>query len=52
MKKAGVAVNYRHFDGVTHEFFGMGAAVDKAGQAQQFAADALKQSFDKKLASQ
>ena len=31
---------------------GMGAAVDKAGQAQQFAADALKQSFDKKVASQ
>ena len=52
LKKAGVEVSYRHFEGVTHEFFGMGAAVDKAGQAQQFAGDVLKQAFDRKLAGQ
>jgi len=47
MTKAGVPVNYRHYEGVAHEFFGMSAAVDKAGQAQQFAADDLKRSFGK-----
>ena len=45
MKKAGVSVNYLHYDGVAHEFFGMSAADDKAGHAQQFAADDLKRSF-------
>ncbi len=45
MKKAGVPVTYRHYDGVAHEFFGMSAVVDKAKEAQQFAADDLKRSF-------
>jgi len=48
LQKEGVAVNYRHFTGVTHEFFGMGAVVPKAKQAQQFAADELIKSFNAK----
>lgn len=47
MKAAGVQVNYRNYDGVTHEFFGMGAVLDKAKQAQQFAADGLKSAFNR-----
>ena len=34
------------YTGVTHEFFGMGAVVDKAKEAEQMAADALKKGFD------
>lgn len=45
LKDAGVAVEIREFDGVTHEFFGMGNVVDKAKQAEQNAADALKRAF-------
>jgi hypothetical protein len=42
-----VAVDYVHYEGVAHEFFGMGAVVDKAKQAEQHAADGLKQAFSK-----
>ena len=45
LREAGVNVRYRRFDGVTHEFFGMGAAVDKAKTAVQFAAEGLKSAF-------
>jgi acetyl esterase len=45
MRAAGVTVDQRTFDGVTHEFFGMGAVVDKAMQAEQMAGDALKKAF-------
>lgn len=45
LREAGVAVNYRNYDGVTHEFFGMAAVVDKARDAQQFAAEGLHQAF-------
>jgi len=45
LKKDGVAVNYRLYKGVTHEFFGMGAVVPKAKDAEQFAADALMKAF-------
>lgn len=48
LKKEGVAVNYRHYTGVTHEFFGMGAVVPKAKEAQQFAADELSKAFKAK----
>lgn len=48
LKKEGVAVNYRHFTGVTHEFFGMAAVLPKAKQAQQFAADELTKAFNAK----
>ncbi|MDB5790498.1 MAG: lipase [Massilia sp.] len=45
LKKDGVAVSYKEYKGVTHEFFGMGAVVPKAKEAEQFAADALKKAF-------
>jgi acetyl esterase len=45
LKKAGVKVDYKLYNGVTHEFFGMGAVVPKAKDAEQYAADALKKAF-------
>jgi acetyl esterase len=45
LKKDGVAVSYKEYMGVTHEFFGMGAVVPRAKEAEQFAADALKKAF-------
>jgi acetyl esterase len=45
LKAAGVPVNYRNFEGVTHEFFGMGAAVPKAKEAVTFAAADLTKAF-------
>jgi acetyl esterase len=45
LKKDGVAVSYKRYMGVTHEFFGMGAVVPRAKEAEQFAADALKKAF-------
>lgn len=47
LKAAGVPVRYRMYTGVTHEFFGMGAVVDKAKDAVAFAAEGLKADFDK-----
>lgn len=46
LQQDGVPVSYRNYEGVTHEFFGMGAVVDKARQAMAFAAGNLKQAFD------
>jgi acetyl esterase len=43
----GVDVQQKTYDGVTHEFFGMGTVVDKAMAAEQMAADALKKAFGK-----
>jgi len=48
LKQEGVPVAYRHFTGVTHEFFGMGAVVPKARDAQKFAADELTKAFNAK----
>lgn len=45
LKKAGVKVEHKIYDGVTHEFFGMAAVVAKAKDAQKFAGDQLKQSL-------
>ena len=47
LKAGGVAVEYRNFDGVTHEFFGMGLIIDKAMEAEKFAMDGLKMGFSK-----
>lgn len=41
LKKAGVKVDRKVYTGVTHEFFGMGAAVKKAADAQRYAGQAL-----------
>jgi acetyl esterase len=46
LKKAGVKVEHKIYDGVTHEFFGMAAVVAKAKQAQEFAGTQLKKSFN------
>ena len=48
LKDAGVDVAYQDFAGVTHEFFGMAAVVDKAMEAQKFAADRLKLALGKR----
>ncbi len=45
LRTAGVKVNTKNFEGVTHEFFGMSAAVAKAKQAQDLAAADLKRAF-------
>jgi acetyl esterase/lipase len=42
---AGVAVERREFDGVTHEFFGCAAVIDKARAAQAYAGERLVASF-------
>ncbi len=45
LKLATVPVEMRDYPGVTHDFFGMGAAVEEAARAQRFAADCLKNGF-------
>ena len=44
-EQSGVQVEQRTFDGVTHEFFGMAAAVEQAKAAQQMATRALRRAF-------
>jgi len=44
LKKAGVKVDHRIYEGVPHEFFGM-AVVAKARDAQAYAGEQLKQSL-------
>lgn len=41
LKAAGVPVQYRNYDGVAHEFFGMGSVVPSAKQAEMFASEQL-----------
>ena len=45
LKAAGVQTKYMNYNGVTHEFFGMGAVVDTAKQAETFAVDSLRQGW-------
>jgi acetyl esterase len=45
LRQAGVKVDYKLYKGVTHEFFGMGAVVPEAKEAEQFAADGLRKAF-------
>lgn len=45
LRAAGVPVTVQRYDGVTHEFFGMAAVVDKARQAQQLAGENLRAAF-------
>jgi acetyl esterase/lipase len=47
LKAAGVNVNYKNYEGVTHEFFGMAAVVPQAKDAQMLAANDLKNAFRK-----
>ena len=45
LKAAGVAVESKNYDGVTHEFFGMGAIVPEAKEAEMYAVSCLKKAF-------
>ncbi|MES2662011.1 MAG: alpha/beta hydrolase [Pseudomonadota bacterium] len=45
LQKAGVQVERRDYEGVTHEFFGTAAVVQKAKDAQMYAGERLKQAF-------
>lgn len=45
LRAASVEVTVQRYDGVTHEFFGMGAVVDKAKEAQQFVGEKLRGAF-------
>lgn len=45
LKAAGVTVDSKSWDGVTHEFFGMGAIVPQAKEAEMYAVDQLKKAF-------
>ena len=45
LRKARVPVERRNYDGVTHEFFGMAAVVQKAREAQSWAGERLLEAF-------
>jgi acetyl esterase len=47
LKDADVTVEQKTYNGVTHEFFGMGAVVEDAKDAMKFACSELKDAFDK-----
>lgn len=47
LKAAGVTVESKNYEGVTHEFFGMAAIVPEAKDAQAYAAEQLKKAFNK-----
>ena len=46
LKDEGVEVDYRSYEGAAHEFFGMGAVLDDAKEAQEEAAAGLKKGFE------
>jgi acetyl esterase len=47
LKAAGVTVDHKLYNGVTHEFFGMGTVVPDAKDAMAYAASQLKSAFKK-----
>ncbi len=47
LEEAGVKVDYKLYDGVTHEFFGMATVVPQAKDAQALASKNLKAAFNK-----
>ncbi len=47
LKAAGVSATYKLYPGVTHEFFGMGAVLVEAQEAEMLAAAELKKAFGK-----
>ena len=47
LKAAGVPVTHHTYEGVTHEFFGMGVAVKDAERAEDAAASELKAALAK-----
>lgn len=51
LRDANVAVERRDYEGVTHEFFGAAAVVDKARQAQTWAGQRLQEAFTQLIRS-
>jgi len=47
LKAAGVSVNYKLYNGVSHEFFGMATLIPEAKDAQAMASSDLKAAFSK-----
>ena len=47
LREAGVDVERELYQGVTHEFFGMGAVLEQAQEAQKFAGKRLQEAFKK-----
>jgi acetyl esterase/lipase len=47
LKEADVAVDYKNYEGVTHEFFGMATVVPQAKDAQAYASGRLRSAFNK-----
>ncbi|WP_230426407.1 alpha/beta hydrolase [Paragemmobacter aquarius] len=45
LEAAGVAVEMKNYDAVTHEFFGMGTVVPQAAQAMDYATSRLRQAL-------
>jgi acetyl esterase len=45
LKAAGVTVDSKNYDGVTHEFFGMGTVVPEAKDANMYAVEQLRKAF-------
>lgn len=45
LKAAGIPVEYKNYEGVTHEFFGLGGIVDVAKHAEEDAGQALRKAF-------
>lgn len=52
LHKAEVRVRYKNYEGVAHEFFGMGAVLDKAKEAQAFVAEGLKSAFARPISKE
>ncbi|WP_179414617.1 alpha/beta hydrolase [Mucilaginibacter sp. E4BP6] len=48
MKAAGVTVDAENYDGVSHQFFGMGAVIPQAREAEAYAAKQLIKAFKEK----
>lgn len=45
-------VTYKEYAGVTHEFFGVGAVVPQAKEAEQFTSNESKKAFASKRSKQ
>ena len=45
LQKDGIAVSFKEYAGVTHDFFGMGAVLPAAREAQEFASERLKRAL-------
>lgn len=51
LRQADVAVERKDYAGVTHEFFGCAAVIDKAREAQAWAGKRLREAFTRQLTS-